>query len=401
MRKLLSIAGLILCLFYGNAIAQAPEASTASNPKWYFIQAVGSGATANRVVTAVGSRVEGQPLASDNISVLNNQLWRLELKSGVGYALINKSSGKTLSVSYEHEKDMRVATTSSTTSVFWRYSKQTGNTGYSLRLADETNLEGVSGDIYLYQSPSAQGYELIYAGLSKSTEANASFNFVLSEIPVISTNDEEVWMYVKNTKTEKYLTDAVISPQGKAYFILDNLITDENGTRQQWKLIKKVNSNSLLFVNRATGNSIHTDMAFDLYYYMQFTNDPAEGDGWNIELISDNQYAVYTTDANGIVKYWYATTPGKPTESFDKGYAKNSAYAWAFSWAPDINTGIKTPDLPDNIRVYSFDKRICVEGCDNYKIFTIHGIPVYKNANLPAGVYLVTVEGKTAKVPVK
>jgi len=157
----------------------------------------------------------------------------------------------------------------------------------------------------------------------------------------------------------------------------------------------------MMFVNRETGNSIHTDMTFDLYYYMQFTNDIQAGNGWKFDVVSDGQYAIYTTDANGVIKYWYATTPGQPTEAFDKAYAKNSAYAWTFSWAPENITGIKKPDIADNILVYALDKRIYVEGCDDYKIYTLYGIPVYQNSNLPTGIYLVTVKGRTTKVLVK
>ena len=218
--------------------------------------------------------------------------------------------------------------------------------------------------------------------------------------PVISTDDDIVWMYAKNVKTGKYLTDAVASPQGKASFLLEPLKTDGNEI-QQWKWIAKSDNNRRTLVNRATGNMVSTDTDFDLYYYLLYTSNPTDGDGWQIERIADNQFAVYSTDAKGIVKYWHATLSGKATESYTKDSAKNSAYAWVFVWAPKGPTGITQPILPDNIRVYASDKRIYVEGCDNYTIFTLQGIPVYRNANLPAGIYLVTMEGKTSKVLVQ
>ena len=404
LKNLLLLTGLILNLAIGtNVLAQNPEASTASNPKWYYIQVTGTGVTANRVLTVVDDQVQGQALAMDNISMLNNQLWRLELVPSVGYLIINKSTGKKLTVVYDSANQQRMAIVSDDASTCWRYGSQSTNNSYYIRLANETGLEGTAGEVYLYQSSASQNYVLIMTGTDNSTRVNASFSFVLSEIPVASTDDEIVWMYVKNLKTGKYLTDAVTSPQGKAYFLLENLKTDGDEDSQQWKMFTKSGNKGLAIINRATGNIIHTDAVFDLYYYIQYTHDPEEGDGWNVELISDNQYAVYSTDANGIVKYWYATTPGQPAESFANDYAKNSAYAWTFSWVPAGSTGIKPqPALPDyNIRVYSYDKRIYVEGCDDYRIFTIYGTPVYRNASLPAGIYLVTAKGKTTKVLVQ
>lgn len=404
MKKKSLITGLVLSLLFClNAVAQNPDASTASNPKWYYIQVVGSGTTANRVLTVVDNTVVGQPLSLNNLSLLNCQLWRLELVPSVGYLIINKSTGKRLSVTYDTATQQRIAIASADASTCWRYGLQTNNSGFYLNLASETGLDGTAGTIYLQQTATSPNYGLIFTGSANRTGVNTTFNFASSNIPVASTEDDVVWMYIQNNKTGKYLTDAVASSQDNAYFTLDVLKTDGNETVQQWKLVPKTGGNSMALINRATGNIVGTNTVFDRYYYLQYTNDPEDEDGWNYELISNGQYAVSTTDANGIVKYWYATTPDQPTESYVKDYAYNSAYAWIFSWASEeIITGINPPQvLPDNIRVYSNDKRIYVEGCNDYKIITIYGTPVNQNAGLPVGVYLVITKDRTIKVLVK
>jgi hypothetical protein len=157
------------------------------------------------------------------------------------------------------------------------------------------------------------------------------------------------------------------------------------------------------FINRATGNAIHTNTRFDRYYYLNFTNNPVESDGWNLESLGNGQFSIFTKTPEGVVNYWYATTPNEPTTEYTNGYVLNSLYAWKFSWADEENsTSIKKPSLnEEGIRIYSYDKRIIVEGNSDFRITTVYGAPVPRNEYLPTGIYLVTVKGRTTKVLVK
>ena len=59
--------------------AQLPEVSTAENPKWYYIQVLGSDTRVGRVFTAEGSKVYGREIsASIDPDVTSKQLWRFE-----------------------------------------------------------------------------------------------------------------------------------------------------------------------------------------------------------------------------------------------------------------------------------------------------------------------------------
>ena len=399
MEKRILLSGFIVCIvFCGNIIAQQlPSISTASNPKWYYIQALGSGVTANRVAMAIGDKVEGGPVLIDNVSTMSTQLWRFEL-AGNGYVVINKSTGKKLSVAYDPLKNSRIATVSDNPSTLWRFVR--AGSGYNIRMITEP-AEGLAGAINLYQTNASQNYALIFAGTAESSTDNACFNFVLSENPAVSTEMDIVWMHVKNAKTGKYLTDAVSSAQDKACFSVDDLKNDGNDASQHWKLIAKAGG-SMDFVNRATGNPIPTNTVFDRYYYLLYTHDSEESAGWNLTSLGKNQYAIYTISPEGALKYWYATTPGEPAIAYTEGYVQNTPYAWFFSWADEERTtGIDRLLPEENIRVYSYGKRIYVEGCESYKITSLYGIPVHRNENLPAGIYLVTVKSKTVKLLVK
>jgi WD40 repeat protein len=220
---------------------------------------------------------------------------------------------------------------------------------------------------------------------------------VLNEIPIASADGATVWMNIRNPKTNKYLTDEVSSVPDMN-FILES---QSNSQAQQWKIIAKENGN-VEFVNRATGNLISTVTNLDKYYYVDYTVDPAGNTGWKYALASDGdvQYEVYTTD-DGVISYWNATTNGQAPDVYSTGNTANSTYAWIFSWVDETRTGIHPPLVSDNIRVYSENKRIYVEGCDEYRVITVSGMPVRKNIELPIGIYLVTVKGKTTKILVK
>ena len=397
MKKIVLTTGWILCLmFCGNITAQPPSVSTAANPQWYYIQTAGDGATQDRVATVVDGKVEGRSVAVENYSLLNEQLWRFEVGAN-GYVIFHKSTGKKLSVSFDPATGLRVATVSDNPSTFWQLVK-TGD-HYNIRMVTQPE-EGAAGDIYLYQTSAANNYAWAFTGSANSSTANARFNFVSNNQPVVSTETDVLWLYVKNAKTGKCLTDAVTATQGKAYFSLDDLKTDGKET-QQWKLMAKTGSR-MNFINRATGNVIPTNTALDRYYYLQYAANPEESDGWNVSSIGENQYAVFSVNAAGTVNYWYSTTPDRPTEAYPDDNVKNSAYAWMFSVADEEHlSGVTQPVIRENIRIYSSGKRIYVEGCDDYKIMTVVGTPVDRNENLPAGIYLVTVKGKTTKILVK
>lgn len=403
MRKKILFTWLVFSvLICGKIAAQLPKQSTADNPVWYYIKVIGtaSGNTLDRVLTASGDNVVGLPVSYD-LYTMNHQLWRFEVVNMGdvrGYEITNKATKKKLSVVFDETKKVRTAVISDNPSTVWRFLTST-MPYYNIWISIEPS-GGTTGSIYLFQTGSAQNYELRFGGDSYKTNSNARFSFVLNDNPIASTDKEIVWMNIKNAKTGKYLTDESLGSD--ALFSMETLISDENDTSQQWKLVYKDNG-CVDFINRSTGNVIHTKTKFDRYYYLFNTDDPAESDGWSLEPLGSGQFAISTTNQEGIVNYWYATTTDEATSPYTSGYVSDTPYAWMFSVADEEDfTGVNKPTLEeDGIHVYVYDKRIYVKGHDDYKIVTVYGTPVPSDVSLPTGVYLVTVKGRTTKVLVK
>lgn len=401
MRKKLLFTCLVLsAIFCGKIAAQLPAQSTEDNPVWYYIKVVGSDDTLERVLTVTNDKVEGLPVSYD-LNIMNRQLWRFEIgEMGTerGYIITNRATKKKLSVTYNETKGLRMAIVSDNPSTVWRFLAASAGI-YNIWMSIEPS-EGVAGDINLFQTTVTEDYALSFTGSSNRTNPNARFSFALNDNPIASSDEDIVWMHIQNTQTEKYLTDESLGSE--AYFSMETLIDEGIETSQQWKLVYKANSR-INFINRATGNIIHTKTYFDRYYYLLNTNDPTESEGWDLEPLGNGQFAIFTTTPEGIVNYWYATVPDEPTTPYTNGYVLNSPYAWTFSVADEESSvSIEKPSIQeDTIRIYAYNKRIYVEGYNDYRIISIYGTPVPRNENLPTGIYLVTVKGRTTKVFVK
>jgi hypothetical protein len=172
-----------------------------------------------------------------------------------------------------------------------------------------------------------------------------------------------------------------------------------NNHRQQWKIVNNLASaGSVNFVNRATGNLISAVPVYDIYNYVQYA--ATETNGWQIDSLGNNQYQV-RTGPTGTEKYWNAATAGEAQDNYPKNTVLNTGFAWKFHLVDDgIYSAIDLPEY-DNLRVLVKDRRIHVEGSAQYRIYTIQGISVNKNSELPSGIYLVTIKNKTVKVLVK
>ena len=392
MKAKLLIIGLLLAVIGCRNLA-AQSSSTEANPKWYYIQVKGVGLTANRVLTEVDGQVLGQPLNTAHIDSISMQLWRFEIPSGAsGYRIINKYSKKQLTVVFDAANNLRRPALTDNSPTIWSF-PTSSTTGYKyLRILNEPE-EGASGDIYLSQTLN-QGYAYKLVKDANRTTNNELFRCVLNEIPVVSTDNATIWMNIRNPQTNKYLTDAGMN------FTLES---QSSSLTQQWKILAKENGN-VDFVNRSTGNIVSTETNLNKYYFINYTAGPEESVGWKYVPASGstNQYEVSTTAANGVISYWNATTDGQATEIYSSGNTANSTYAWIFSWVEEVYTGISLPAASsDNIRVYSVNRRIYVDGCDEYRITSISGMQLRKNLELPVGIYLVTVKGKTTKILVK
>jgi hypothetical protein len=390
---------MIICAFAGTkGWAQAFEPSDATAPKWYFIQVRGSEDNAGKVLTEISGKIIGQ-LQELGLAAQAKQLWRIEVvpnTSPVRYEVINKYSGKKLDVFYDEALNERVAVASETPSTVWTIQLQSGNY-YYLRIVTQPS-GGASGAGYLTQSGSSLQSVLYFTKTASNN--NAQFQFISMDTPILSSDDETAWMSIQSAQSDlsdKYLTEIETAGDIQLSMQTQHLATDP--LRQQWKIVSNPNSEgSVNFVNRATGNLISTTPVYDIYNYIRYAT--AENIGWTIDTLANNQYEVRTGPVE-MGKYWYAATSGQASSNYAKGASLNTGFAWKFQLRDvEFSTAMNVVEY-DSIRVFVKNRRICVEGADQYRVYTVYGTSVNGNSELPAGVYLVTIKHKTAKVLVK
>ncbi|MDR0506207.1 MAG: RICIN domain-containing protein [Dysgonamonadaceae bacterium] len=390
---------IFMLIVAGFVKTAAQSSSTEENPKWYYIQVKGSGRTANLALTDVDGQVLGYPLNTSHVDSISRQLWRFEIMSNPqGYKIINKYSKKQLTVYYDEAAQLRRPVMTDNTSTVWM-TVSSSTSGYKyLKLQNEPQ-EGTAGDIYLSQTFSGGNLCKLVSEANR-VSANEVFHFQLNDIPVVSSDDATLWLNIRNVKANKYLTDMVATSSGINF----TLEAQNNSQSQQWKIINKGNgSGTVEFVNRATGNIISTSTHLDKYFYVDYALNTDESDGWKYTAVSasSNQYQIFTVSDKDVYSYWNATTDGQAPDIYSSN-VENSTYAWIFYWVEEVRgMGIDFISDSENIRVYSQNRRIYVDNCNDYKIVSIYGTPVRKNIELPLGVYLVTVKGKTTKILVK
>ncbi|GHT64274.1 hypothetical protein AGMMS50239_21680 [Bacteroidia bacterium] len=375
--------------------AQQFETSTAAAPKWYFIQVKGTGDNAGRVVTEENGKITGQPVTNGLLEKAK-QLWRIEATSNATrYEIINKNSGKKLDIIYDGALGERIAVTSETPSTVWTIlTAQTEGYSY-LRIVTQPS-GGVSGAGYLTQGGTTIDFALYF---TKNTPVSddAQFQFISIDVPIISTDKEISWLTVFNARGDlsgKCLTEIETTADLK----LSMQEVTANNHHQQWKIINNpASKSSVNFVNRATGHQIGSTPIHNIYNYIQYVE--TETNGWTIEPLGNGQYEVHTGPA-AAGKYWNAAIDGEIPANYVAGGSFDTGFAWKFQLTDEESTAIYAPDT-NPVRIWVENRRIRVEGAEQYRVYTIYGTSIAGNRELPTGIYLVTVKGKTAKIFVK
>jgi hypothetical protein len=396
--KKLFICFLLFCLFL-PVQAQKFEESTAADPRWYFIQVNGDGLTAGLVVTEKEGGLVGEAIKAGGLTEIARQLWRVERGNGsFSYHLINKYSGKKLDIVYSAERAERIAVLSETPSTEWRISAS--GDSYLLRVVTQPD-GGTSGATCLTQAGRSSGYSLVF---STGGSANAQYHFIAYKtFPVASTETETAWYRIQNAKSSlagKSLSDTGSDGACGAFLMTASVDGDLS---QQWKIVSKTapfDAGKVDFVNRATGHAIGTSPVYDRYYFLPATGDYETSQGWRLQLADSARYEI----ASGSLAagwYWNAAADNESPASYSSSHSREDGFTWHFSLVEEVITGIRKTELQPGIRVYTQDKRIYVEGAEQYTVTSILGSRVKNDRPLSTGVYLVTVKGQTTKVLVK
>ncbi|MDR1121844.1 MAG: hypothetical protein LBM08_13120 [Dysgonamonadaceae bacterium] len=395
----LTLLSVVFC-YRAAALPQPPEFSTSANPQWYYIQLQGSSAATNSYLTANAGQLQGNPLAESGLAEVNKQLWRVEIVTTGSYRIVNKYYSENMDAVYDSEKGASTVLLSSNSSVQWRLS--TVGDFYVLRISVQP-AGGTSGYVYLTREASGE----ILLGASTNTAATKVKFVAFGNSYILSNGGDNVWYNLLSARsgyTDKCITDVTADNEAVKFAVLPR---ETDNRYQQWKVVAKnpASGNGLVdFINRATGNLIHTASVCgeNAYYYSLFTTLPDESSGWTIQAKNDGRYEISTTDdVTGLTKYWNLTNEGEIPEVYLPGYNENTGFEWTFDWAGEETKTSLSPLPAASVRIYSAQRRIYVESEDTYTITTIYGAPVAHDVDLPAGVYLVGIGNQITKILVK
>ena len=403
MKKItLLILFCVSVCFFQKAVAQSelPEVSTSENPIWHYIQVVGTDATRKDKVFSITSSDGYYDLYAVDLSTLtttsrkNLSLFRFEKNADGSYKIIHRSTNRELDI--RTKASSTIGTVVDNSSLSWKLNAY--NNAYQILSSDGK---------YLFVGGSTVDYDVTTSTLGTSNNALFKFLVYNNTTPEIS-DTTDVWYYIYSGQTgnkNKCITDVNETGSGVVKFTLTD--KENNNNAQQWKVIKPTNdtNSTLHFVNRATGNIIQTAYDFTGYFNAKSTTDVEKSNGWKLTFIDFDQFRISGLDNTGTTGYLNASSTTERAELIpSSSNFVNSAYAWRFKKV-DSGTSIdkietnETSNLFDNVKVEN--KRIIVEGIDNYTISHISGISVQKNIELPVGVYLVTINGKTKSYLVK
>lgn len=407
--KVLIISFILGVLFSMKMYAQAPSYSTPEEPIWQYIQVVGSaGSVANRVLTAEDGKVYGRPIYLGlEPSLIDKQLWRIELATKTTVMFVNKATGKKMDVAYgdletSPNNKFRMAILSDNPSTDWKFKVDKGN--YNIIMVKEPT-EGTKGNTIAFQSTAFyRGYIIMFESQSRQSEDNAYFQFFNfnANRPQPSVNGNDVWYFIKSLRPEMadQCITAITNPTDPAikFTIAPKGTGNDN---QYWKFVK-VNDDAddirYFIQNKGTGDVISTKVILDRYFYVQNANDLHSELGWEIKIINEEQFEIQGMDGK-VIRYLNATASGERSDTYVAGKSKDTGFAWTFEWI-EGKVSLVNPEMGE-VKVYSENKRIYVEGTDNYTVRDIYGSPVRKNETLPIGIYLVTINGETTKILVK
>lgn len=155
--------------------AQLPEVSTAENPKWYYIQVLGSDTRVGRVFTAEGSKVYGREIsASIDPDVTSKQLWRFEKNANGSYVVVNKSTGLQLDLNYDASQETGHAALAKTASVTFKLNK-IGD--YYQFESSKSAPSTPAAELYLHQGNAGYDFLIITVDTTWGSGDNSKFSF--------------------------------------------------------------------------------------------------------------------------------------------------------------------------------------------------------------------------------
>ena len=350
-----------------------PETSEGDKVKWYFLQTTRADYAEPTFYTAMDDGlIKGRAQAVyPDVDGMNKQLWKFETEDGEWYTITNCYDGRKLGTGVGPNGESLMM--QDAPQAKFKLRDLTATVGYDC-FGLETDTPAPGGGTQ-YRWPSMTGPNDPYDGLVWLVGEGSSTG---DDCGIIAVEFDGV--YEPATGSELLQT------------YLDWLPANWEST-----YLYGTDPGKVSIVNRATGNSISTNLTIEDKY-----NVPtADGKGivattWNILPIAEGQYAISSVGNDKVMRLLNAQTLGSETDELPDTDLNGTGFAWAFSQA-DTEVGINTVTQQDgNVRVEN-GRIIAPEGA-KVNVFTPEGVEMPADSKLMPGIYIVTVNGKATKI---
>lgn len=402
-RLLLSMALLAMTGFYAFADGLPDFVSTGGKWKWFYLKNVAY----EKYITANAPEVEGEDKADPaDFKKVAKQLWCFTTEDSVWYTITNKYEGLQLSVGLSPAHNNWEST-----QVY-----ETSNTKFKLRFMgdgqDTVALQSMNkapggGDIFVW--PAMYGSEpdkyMFWLVRESNSEGTSSY-FALEpyegpEDPVAQ-DDKEVPYYNIQSAREggdgEVIIDNTSVVDTKYKFTIGSAETA--GEASQWRLVNNAPGKTAI-VNRATGNSISTDIYADGRYNLPEAADKATVPAtWNINAVADGEFAISAINPDGIRRYLNNTAVDAAPDSLDFTKMADGTFAWKFVKTGSV-VGINDATSAAASTVSVVGGKVVVSGGKKFSVFTTDGVRLPADAVLSRGIYIVSVDGKSVKINVR
>ena len=378
-----------------------PETSKDGKVKWYFIQSMRQDYGEPMFYTVDGDLIRGRVKADySDYATLAKQLWCFETEDGERYTITNRYDGRKLGVGMGPNGESLMM--QDAPQAKFRLRDLTASTGEDcVGLESDIPAPG-GGDIFRYPTLTGPNDNLDAIVWLARADFSTGFDSAIKTVEFTDTyspqNSETVtWYNIASTKAGnegRIIVDNTSVVDAQYKFTVDT--KESSDLNAQWRLVE-TDPGKVSIVNRATGNSISTNLTIEDKY-----NVPtADGKGivattWNILPIAEGQYAISSVGNDKVMRLLNAQTLGSETDELPDTDLNGTGFAWAFSQA-DTEVGINTVTQQDgNVRVEN-GRIIAPEGA-KVNVFTPEGVEMPADSKLMPGIYIVTVNGKATKI---
>ena len=174
---------------------------------------------------------------------------------------------------------------------------------------------------------------------------------------------------------------------------------DNDNESQQWKFVEDESTGNVYIVNRKSGNQILSDSRLQDIYNVTLIGLDSLNRGFKATQIGDGQYAFSAIENDGIERYLALQELSAESVVLDEENLSSSAFAWIAQEI--IPTGVKEISDDNFVISVTADRRIIVENALNYRVRSLAGVELPKDASLEKGVYIVTVGSVSKKVSIE